>query len=203
MKAAPPIDSSLTRRLLAGDESAFSEFVAAEHAGLVRFVRGFCSADSADEVAQDAWLAFIENLSRFEGRSSLRTFLFAIAANKARTRAARDGRQVSFDEPNPSEPAVPLGKFRPDGHWRQLPESWAVSPERDFMRSEARAVLQVAIDSLPANQRTVLVLRDVQGFDSDEVCNVLGITETNQRVLLHRARTRVREALDGYMKGEE
>jgi RNA polymerase sigma-70 factor (ECF subfamily) len=154
-------------------------------------------------------VAVLRGLDRFEGRSSLKTWIFTILTNRAKTRAGRESRYVPLDltgELNP-EPAVEPERFRsPDGsggpgHWRpeDMPQSWDSVPEDRLLSQETRSLIMSAIDALPPNQREVIRLRDVQGFSAAEVCNLLELSETNQRVLLHRARARVRRALEPYM----
>lgn len=204
-EAAPGDDATLVRAARAGDGNAFGALVARHGGPLQRFVRLFLKdAAAAEEAAQDAWLAALEGLESFEGRSSFRTWLFRIAANRARSRAVRDGRTVPFSalEPAGEEDAVDPGRFRPGGHWSEPPSSWREeSPERLAVLAETRGVLEAAIAALPEGQRAVIVLRDVEGLETEEICNLLGVTETNQRVLLHRARTRVRAAIERYMRG--
>lgn len=194
---------ALVDRLRAGDEDAFRGFVRDHHAAMVRFARTFVhTPQSAEEVVQETWLAVLQGLDRFEGRSSLKTWVFGILANRARTRGVRDGRMTLFSEigtgePD-AEPAVDPSRFGPSGSWREPPVAWG-DPERLLLSVELRRHLNEGMDALPAGQRAVFVLRDVEGMSSEEACNVLGISETNQRVLLHRARSRLRGALEAKM----
>lgn len=201
----PGDDAALVRAARAGDGRAFGALVARHGGPLERFVRLFLKdAGVAEEVAQDAWLAALEGIEAFEGRSSFRTWLFRIAANRARSRAVRDGRTVPFSalEPAGEEDGIDPGRFREGGHWSEPPAGWRdESPERLAVLAETRGVIEAAIAGLPEGQRAVIVLRDVEGMETEEICNLLGVTETNQRVLLHRARTRVRAALERYMRG--
>jgi RNA polymerase sigma-70 factor (ECF subfamily) len=165
----------------------------------------------AEEVVQEAWLGVLRGLERFEGRSSLRTWLFRIVTNLAKTRGVRESRSMPFSalaggEVEDEGPSVPPERFRgPEdrwsGHWASPPEEWG-RPEHELLAAETREVIARAIDALPAVQRQVITLRDVEGWSSEEVCNALDLSETNQRVLLHRARTKVRHALDDYVVGE-
>lgn len=191
----------LVDRLLAGDETAFETLVRRYHHRLLRLARVYVRTDAqAADVVQETWLAVLRGLSRFERRSSLQTWIFHILANRAKTHAVREGRLVAFGEGDPEhdtgENPVDRAWFDASGHWREPPAPWPSSdPERLILNDEIRRHLEAAIDALPPGQRAVVVLRDVEGLPADEVCNLLGITETNQRVLLHRGRTRIRAAL--------
>jgi RNA polymerase sigma-70 factor (ECF subfamily) len=164
----------------------------------------------AEEVAQEIWLGVLQGIHRFEGRSSLKTWIFHILTNRAKTHGQREGRTIPFSavwnpDDDPDEMAVDPQRFLPadhprwPGHWASFPNRWDAIPEEHLLSQETRAVLQSAIDRLPPSQREVISLRDVEGWTSDEVCNVLGISKTNQRVLLHRARSKVRRALEQYL----
>jgi RNA polymerase sigma-70 factor (ECF subfamily) len=197
--------------LRAGDERAFEALVAAHHAALVRLALQYVGgAAVAEEVAQETWLAFLQSLDRFEGRASLKTWLFRILLNCARSRRRAEVRSVPFsaawptetDEPEPA--AIERGRFLEGGvwagHWSAPPKGLSEDGERKLLGGELRARLQAAIDQLPAAQREVIVLRDIEGLSGDEVCELLDISEANQRVLLHRARARVRSALELYLE---
>jgi RNA polymerase sigma-70 factor, ECF subfamily len=199
----------LLESLRHGDERAFAALVEQHGAAMLRIARLYVRDRAvAEEVVQEAWLGLLRGLDRFEGRSSLRTWLFRIVANLAKTRAVREARTLPFsalagDEIEDEGPSVPPERFRgPEdrwsGHWASPPEEWG-RPERELLSSETRQVIARAIEELPESQRQVITLRDVEGWSSDEVCNVLELSETNQRVLLHRARTKVRHALDDYL----
>jgi RNA polymerase sigma-70 factor (ECF subfamily) len=162
----------------------------------------------AEEVVQETWLAVLKGIGRFEGRSSLKTWIFRILTNTAKTRGEREGRTVPFsalagaaeEEGASVDPDRFLGpEERFPGHWSSPPSSWAGEPEERLLAGETLDVVQAAIDRLPPAQALVITMRDVEGFSSDEVRNALDISETNQRVLLHRARTKVRRALEEYM----
>ncbi|MBI3181528.1 MAG: sigma-70 family RNA polymerase sigma factor [Myxococcales bacterium] len=199
---ASPEDIALVQRLLAGEEAAFASLVDQYHSGLLRLAMMFLADRAgAEEVLQETWVAVLEGLSSFEGRSSLKTWVFGILANRARTRAVREGRSVPFsslaEAGREHEPAVDPSRFQPNGGWAEPPRHWENdTPEKLVMRREALRRLELAIAELPANQRAVVTLRDVDGLDSKEVCNVLEISETNQRVLLHRARSKLRRVLE-------
>lgn len=200
-------ERDLLARLRAGDAAAFSALVARHGGALLRLATTFLKdRAAAEEVVQDAWLALLEHVATFEGRATLRTWLFQVVANRARTRLAREGRSVPFSafeaQGEGGEPAVDPDRFDAAGHWRSPPSAWATDdPERLAQAGETRALLEHAIAELPAAMRAVIVLRDVDGLEADEICNVLGLSVSNQRVLLHRARTRVRQALEQHLSG--
>jgi RNA polymerase sigma-70 factor (ECF subfamily) len=165
----------------------------------------------AEEVVQEAWLGVFAGLERFEGRSSLKTWVFRILTNTAKTRGEREGRSVPFSslggDGDEGEPAVDADRFlasdhRWAGHWASSPRNPHDVPEERLLAREARARIATAIEALPASQRAVITLRDIDGFDADEACEILGVSEANQRVLLHRARSRVRAALEEYVDDE-
>jgi RNA polymerase sigma-70 factor (ECF subfamily) len=162
----------------------------------------------AEEVVQEAWLGVLNGLDRFEGRASLKTWIFRILTNVAKTRAVREARTVPFSALAEAEteegPSVDPDRFfgpghRWAGHWAAYPERWEKVPERRLVSDETRRLIADAIAGLPPAQRQVISLRDVEGWSSDEVCNALELSETNQRVLLHRARSKVRQALEEYL----
>ncbi len=211
MAQAEAGEAQLLDALRAGDEGAFAGLVREYHSSLVRVARIYVSTlASAEEVAQETWIGVLNGLDRFEGRSSLRTWIFRILTNIAKTRAQRDGRTLPFsalqDPGRVPEAAVDADRFldpehpRWPGHWAIKPEAW---PEDALVAAETRERLAEAMEALPASQRAVIMLRDVEGWDSAEVCNALGLTETNQRVLLHRARSKVRGALESYLREDE
>ena len=192
-------------RLKAGDRAAFTELVGRHGGSLLRLAGTFLKDRSvAEEVVQDAWLAALDGLDGFEARSSLRTWLFSILANKARNRAVREGRSLPFSALGDADtgPAVDPARFHADGHWLETHAAWTVEdPERLAGGAQTRAAIERAIAALPEAQRAVVTLRDVEGLEAEEICNLLGLTLTNQRVLLHRARTRLRQALAEFMDG--
>jgi len=203
-----PAESQLIEALRAGDEAAFAELVRMYHSSLLRVARIYvASRAAAEEVVQETWEAVLNGIERFEGRSSLKTWIFSILANRAKTKAKRERRTIPFSEFEPTrvpEAALEPERFRsPEdarwpGHWALPPQPW---PEDRLLAAETRDKLAEAIEQLPPMQRAVLSLRDVEGWSSEEVCNALGLTETNQRVLLHRARSKVRTALETYLGG--
>lgn len=195
-------DVTLLRRLLDGDERAFTELVEHYHQGLLRLATLYVvDRPAAEEVVQETWLAVLQGLRSFEGKSTLKTWIFRILVNRAKTRGVREARLVPFSRltAGEAEPAVGPEHFTTDGMWANPPQHWAEgSPEELLLRSEIAGLLEEAIAALPANQRAVITLRDVEGMESSEVCNVLELSETNQRVLLHRARAKMRRALEEY-----
>ncbi len=201
-------DDALLPRLRAGDRKAFAVLVQRHAGALLRLARSFVRNESvAEEVVQDTWLAALDGLDGFEGRASLRTWLFRILANRARTRTVREGRSVPFSalaaEGEGDEPAVDPNRFEQGGAWKDPPGAWSEeNPERLVQGVEIRAAIEAAIAELPEAQRAVITLRDVEGLDAEEICNLLAITVTNQRVLLHRARAKVRRALERHLSGE-
>lgn len=205
--ALPAADErELLQRLRAGDRQAFTALVVRHGGALLRLATAFVKERSlAEEVVQDAWLSALDHLDRFEGRSSVRTWLFHITANKARTRLAREGRSVPFSAlGTPEEGEEPAGpdRFDQGGMWKEPPGPWSEeNPERLAQGAQTRAVIERAIADLPEAQRAVITLRDVEGLEAEEICGLLGVTVSNQRVLLHRARARVRLALESYMAG--
>jgi RNA polymerase sigma-70 factor (ECF subfamily) len=197
-------DDALLKRLLDGDESAFSELVAAYHGSLLRLALTFVAdRGAAEDVVQETWLGVVRGLPSFERRSSLKTWIFRILANRGRTRGARDGRLVNFSALGEADedPTDLADRFSANGRWIQPPPKWQESnPEELLLRREVVAGLEEAISSLPPNQRSVVTLRDIEGLDAVDVCNILEISETNQRVLLHRARTKVRTMVEKSLK---
>jgi RNA polymerase sigma-70 factor (ECF subfamily) len=204
-----PDDLVLVAALRAGDEDAFTRLVERYHASLVRIAGLFVPDHGvAEEVAQETWIGVLQGIGGFAGRSSFRTWLFSILANQARRRGARERRTIPFaalarpPDEGP-DPAVEPERFIPPGaayagHWASPPRPWEL-PETAALFRETRAEIARAVAGLPPNQRAVITLRDIAGWPAAEVCNLLSISETNQRVLLHRARSRVRRALERYL----
>jgi RNA polymerase sigma-70 factor, ECF subfamily len=199
-------DLALVQRLQARDREAFASLIDRYHRSLFRLARMYVATDAvAEEVVQETWMGVLSGLGTFEGRSSLKTWLFRILTNRAKTRGAREARSVPFAMNEPEEegdPAVDPTRFLPNDMWGSPPRPWEDdTPEKLLADREAVAFVARAIDALPARQRIVITLRDVEGLDAEEVRNVLGVSETNQRVLLHRARSRVRNDLERYLAG--
>ena len=183
-------DPAIVERLRAGDEQAFEALVDALSPMLLSLARAVLRDEgAAEETVQDAWIALIEGIERFDGRASLKTWLCQIVLNRARSRSQRDARQAPADDP---EDAL----FDSAGDWLNPVKPWQQPPDAQLERAQLGAVLTSALAGLPEQQRLVVTLRDVEGLSSEEVCHVLGVSETNQRQLLHRGRAKVRAALD-------
>jgi RNA polymerase sigma-70 factor, ECF subfamily len=198
-------EDTLVDRLRRGDEVAFSRFVEEHDASLRRIARLYVPDAVADEVVQETWMAVLHGIDRFEGRSAIRTWMVSILLNIARSRGAREQRQIPFsafaDPAATAEPAVDPNRFQgPNGRfpggWISFPERWDEQPEERYLSAEGVEIARRAIARLPPAQRDVVTLRDVEGWSSDEVSQALGITSGNQRVLLHRGRSRVRAAIE-------
>jgi RNA polymerase sigma-70 factor, ECF subfamily len=200
----------LVDALRRGDEAAFVALIERYHTRLVRLAQAYVPSQAvAEDVAQETWLGVLKGIGQFEGRSSLKTWVYSILTKRARTRGQREGRSVPFadlacGDPEGDEPAVDPDSFLPPGHeyagwWSRPPQSWDAAPESQLLAQEIRAKIDDAIGALPPAQRTVITLRDIEGWASAEVCEALGISEANQRVLLHRARSMVRGALASYL----
>lgn len=215
MAGAVMDDRALVVGLRRGDEAAFAFLVDRYHAALVRMaLHHVPNRAVAEEVAQETWLAVIEGIDRFEGRSTLKTWLFRILMNRARTRGERERRTTplsAFDLKDDEGQhrqgaAVPPERFRGSdalwaGHWAAPPRRWDGEAEDRLVAKETRSFVDGIVAQLPPAQRDVIVLRDVCGMTGMEACEALGLTEANQRVLLHRARARVRAALEDYLNG--
>lgn len=188
-------DSTLLDALRAGDESAFAALVTKYHPRLLRFAESMVPSRAiAEEVVQDTWLGVVRGIDRFEGRSSVKTWLFNILANRARTTGAREARAVPVGDPLE-------GRFAASGAWSQPPEPWSDAVDSRLAAETVASRLKECLPDLPPGQRQVLVLHDIEGLDAAEVCALLGITAGNQRVLLHRARAQLRGLLEAEMGG--
>lgn len=217
MNAALPLTQSVTdddARLIEAikrhDEVAFVQIVERYQATLLRIALVYARDRAvAEDVVQDTWVGVLAGIAKFEGRSSFRTWLFRILVNRARSRAGREGRTVPFSALGDGgveshAPAVPAHRFYGSDsdwadHWSVPPNAWGSSPQEQLLARETQDLISREIVQLPPAQREVITLRDVEGWSAEEVCNALGLTETNQRVLLHRARTRVRASIESYM----
>ena len=201
-------EAELIDRLRSGDEAAFTWLVDTYSPSLKRLALGFVAGEAvAEEVVQETWLAVLTGIDRFEGRSSLKTWLFKILTNRAKTRGAREGRTVTFSElesAHRDEPAVSPERFLPadhpsfPGHWATPLHAWSAVAEQAIVRRETMEVLRRGLESLPPGQRAVVTLRDVRGLPANEVCATLSLSEANQRVLLHRGRSKLRAILEKY-----
>jgi len=196
-----------------GDERAFASLVDRYYGSLLRLAMAYVPSRAvAEEVVQETWVGVLEGLSRFEGRSSLKTWIFRILTNRAKTRGQRERRYEPMglggdSGDNPDGPPVDPDRFLKSGyfvdHWVSQPNAWEdETPERILLSKETRAQIEKAIEALPPTQRQVITLRDIEEVGSQEACNILDIAETNQRVLLHRARSKVRRTLEPYMEGQ-
>jgi RNA polymerase sigma-70 factor (ECF subfamily) len=210
-------EMTLLNLLRQRDEMAFTQLVEQYHPSLVRLARLFVQDEAvAEEISQETWLAVLQGLRHFEGRSSLKTWLFTILMNKAKTRSRRENRSLVFSDLDDSSaafeaaPTVDPERFKHAAagkgtdHWStgSEPASWAGIPEDSLLSSETLDLIHQTIDRLPPNQRSVISLHDVEELSSQEICNILEISETNQRVLLHRARAKVRQVLEDYLQPE-
>ena len=208
---ASAADLYLVEQLRNGNEDAFVALIDRYAPAMLRLAVVYVRAWAvAEEVVQETWVGILEGLGRFEGRSSLRTWMFRILTNCAKTRAQREGRSIPFSSLEDSdtdhiEHAVDPDRFlsadhRWPGGWVSFPASWEEIPEERILSQETSACINRAIEALPPNQREIITLRDIEGWTSEETCAFLGISEVNQRVLLHRARSKVRRVLEDYFE---
>jgi RNA polymerase sigma-70 factor, ECF subfamily len=208
----PAGEAQLVRSLQAGDEAAFAAIVERYHSAMVRLALSYVREQSvAEEVAQETWLAVLQAIPRFQQRSSFQTWLFKILTNRAKTRGRREARSVPMSSLGPVEEAgeaavhpdrfAPPGAAQWPGGWAEPPRPWGNGPEQRLLATEARGLILEAIGGLSAGQRAVITLRDVEGLSAQEACEVLELSDANQRVLLHRARSKVRQVLEDYMDG--
>jgi RNA polymerase sigma-70 factor (ECF subfamily) len=200
-------DEQTVAALRAGDEGAFRDLFARSYPMMKRVARSYVASDAvAEEIVQETWMAIVTGIDRFEGRSALGTWIFSVLKNQAKTHSAREKRAVPFSCVVPSgaeEPAVDPDRFQKDddawpGHWATPPRPWQ-RPERRLLSLEARDRLKAALAELPDRQRLIVGLRDVEGHSAEEVCELLGLSPENQRVLLHRGRARLRAVLEEYL----
>jgi RNA polymerase sigma-70 factor (ECF subfamily) len=204
-----PDEVEMLARLRAGDERAFETLVERHHGTMLTVARMYVKTHAAaEEVVQDAWVGVLRGLDGFEGRSSLKTWIMRIVVNAALRRGARDARTVPFSalEPEGAEAAVDPDRFQGPGdgfpgHWNRYPSDWRSLPENVVTGHETMAVAMRAIAELPDRQRTVISMRDIHGWTAEEVCDALDLSPGNQRLLLHRARSRVRAALERHFDG--
>ena len=205
-------EAGLVEALQRGDDAVFTVVMDWYSGPLLRLAMAYVPSRAvAEEVVQETWMAVLEGIARFEGRSSFKTWLFRILTNRAKTRGTRERRYEPFglpgsdsdgDEGPSLEDSLFVAEGSGEGYWIAPPQAWEPdTPERALLSKECRTAIEEAINGLPDTQRQVITLRDVEGVSAEEVCNILTISETNQRVLLHRARTRVRRVLDPYVRG--
>jgi RNA polymerase sigma-70 factor (ECF subfamily) len=211
--ASPPLhdEDSVIASLRTGDETAFTLVVETYHARLMRVAAAYVGDPAvAEEVVQETWVRVLRSIDRFEARSTLKTWIFRILVNTALNWLTRERRSTPFSrlagEEADSQSAVEPERFQPadalwPGHWNSFPASWSTTPETRLLSRETLQHIRAAIEDLPAGQKAVITLRDLEGWSADEVCNALQISESNQRVLLHRGRSRVRRALERYFTG--
>ena len=207
-------ERDLLHALRRRDEAAFASLVDAYGSWMLRTARSFVGSRAvAEEVVQETWLSALRALERFEGRSSLRTWLFTILLNAARRQAVRENRSVSVSDLARGEPATANSEFADrlfDGSHRRWPDAWTTVvaawdrlPEQRLLAGEIREAIETAVDALPSLQRIVFSLRDLEGWSAEEVCNALSISNSNQRVLLHRGRLKVRAVLERYLEKDD
>jgi RNA polymerase sigma-70 factor, ECF subfamily len=195
-----PADDEIVARIQAGDEVIFARLLRTWSPGMLRAARAYvASRESAEDTVQDAWLAVLRGIDRFEGRSSLHTWVYRILVNTAKTRGVRESRMDGGPTVDPARFRGPDDRF--PGHWKEFPPPWP-SVEGEIEAREMRRHIDAAVDELPARQRAVITLRDIDGYSSEEVCAILGISLGNQRVLLHRARAGVRARLEVYFSAQ-
>jgi RNA polymerase sigma-70 factor, ECF subfamily len=200
-------DEQTVAALRAGDERTFRDLFARSYPMMKRLARTYVASEAvAEEIVQETWMAIVTGIDRFEGRSALGTWMFSILTNQAKTHSARERRAVPFSSVAPGvaeEPAVDADRFQKDddawpGHWATPPRPWQ-KPERRLLSLEARDRLKAALAQLPDRQRLIVGLRDIDGHSAEEVCGLLGLTQENQRVMLHRGRSRLRAVLEEYL----
>jgi len=201
-------EAAVVEALKRGDEGAFAALVAMYHASLLRLAQSYVATrEQAEDAVQETWLGVLNGIDRFEGRSSLKTWIFRILVNRAKTKGVREHRSVPFSalegDGDEAGPSVDPSRFQTGGRlagaWSAPPDSWEGIPEDRLLSAETRAMVDDAIAALPPLQRAVITLRDVRGFSAPEAREVLGLTDANERVLLHRARSKVRARLEEYL----
>ncbi len=200
-----PSDEEIIPRLLNNDESAFKQVVGAYHGMMIYIARSIVGDSIADEVAQEAWVAVIKALPKFERRSSLKTWIMRIVSNTAKSRLRHESRTVNIeDSVNDSGDMISPNHFNARGHWTSPPSVWhADTPDSLLSSRELRECIDSALKELPPLQRSVISLRDIQGLDMETICKILDVSESNGRVLLHRARSSIREAIDEHQRTQD
>ena len=199
-KPSLPNDDELIPKLLAKDEVAYNQVVNAYHGLMVHFAKAIVGEAIADEVAQETWVAVLRALPKFQRRSSLKTWILRIVSNTAKSRLRHESRSVSLDDKF-DQPIVDPSRFKPNAHWANPPKMWhGDTPDELLASTELRACINKALDALPPMQRAAVALRDMQGLDMETICNILEISESNGRVLLHRGRSSVQMAIEEHEK---
>jgi RNA polymerase sigma-70 factor (ECF subfamily) len=194
-----PSEDELIPKLLAGDEHAFVQVVHAYNGFMVHLARTIVGDAIADEVAQEAWMAVIRALPKFERRSSLKTWILRIVSNCAKSRLRHESRSINIDFSDDNSAMIDPAHFKRDGHWQTPPNVWhADTPDAILASSELRKHIDDALKQLPSLQQAAITLRDMHGMDMDSICKILEVSESNGRVLIHRARSQLREAIDQY-----
>lgn len=198
-----PDENALIQRLIAGDERAFYTIVTTYQSAMISVARAIVGPSVAEEVVQEAWIAMMKALPQFEGRSRLKTWIIQIVANLAKTRRRHEARSVAVGHGTEVEDIAMQQRFQADGHWSMPPGSWGTeSPEHLLSREQLRARIEQTIADLPENQKAILIMADIEGLDMPEICNILEVSESNSRVLLHRARARIWQIIDKFQNGE-
>lgn len=200
-KPTLPSDDELIPRLLAGDNVAYTQVVTAYHGLMIYLAKAIVGESIADEVAQESWVSVMRALPKFEGRSSLKTWILRIVSNTAKSRLRHESRSVSLDGFLDEQPIVDPARFKTNEHWSNPPPMWhADSPDALLASSQLRECIHAALSALPPTQRAALTLRDMQSFDMETICKILEVSESNGRVLLHRARSSIQQAIDEHEK---
>jgi RNA polymerase sigma-70 factor (ECF subfamily) len=193
-------EQELIKKLIAKDEDAYRYAIKTYNSSMHYVASAIVGDSIADEVVQEAWVAIIRALPKFEGRSSLKTWILRIVSNGAKTRLRKESRTVSMGDANDMETlGVTVDRFKSNGMWQTPPNSWqAETPESLLASEQLRGKMEQVVDQLPEMQKTVLILREIEGLEMEEICKILDISESNSRVLLHRARTRLWETIDKF-----
>ena len=192
-----PPDDELIPKLITNDENAYRQIVTAYHGLMVHLARSIVGDAIADEVAQEAWMAVMKSLSRFERRSSLKTWILRIVSNCAKSRLRHESRTVNFDTLDEAAFTLNADRFDANGHWQHPPRGWhADTPDLLLAGDQAKHSINRSLRSLPGPQQAMVTLRDIHGLDMDSICKILEVSESNARVLLHRARSQIRQALE-------
>ena len=197
-----PGDDELIPKLLEKDEQAYRQVVKAYHGTMVYVARSIVGEAIADEVAQESWVSVMRALPKFERRSSLKTWILRIVSNTAKSRLRHESRNINVDDfEGLNDPMVNSSRFSEKGHWTNPPSVWqGDTPDNMLASTQLKSVIDRALNNLPPIQRSVVTLRDIQALDMDSICKILDVSESNARVLLHRGRSQIREAIDDFYK---